>query len=213
MTGFPHNPVNRKKSLSPQTECFEPQKCQLAKFEGILQEDLRGKDVGTLQYVFLYFSLLDTWFYYFFQKFRVLNVGSNESMSSASLGLFIFGFIYLFLTLLGLPCFADISLVAANTTTLGCSVGTSQLQGLPIAKHRLQGTQASAVAAQAWQCGIAAWLPCAMWHLPGSGIEPVSPVWAGGFFTRSYQENPLYSFSQCGHLSCTTASSASFLTS
>ena len=60
MTGFPHNPVNRKKkTLSPQIECFEPQKCQLAKFEGILQEDLRGKDVGTLQYVFLYFSLLD----------------------------------------------------------------------------------------------------------------------------------------------------------
>ena len=22
-----------------------------------------------------------------------------------------------------------------------------------------------------------------MWDLPGSGIEPVSPAWAGGFFT------------------------------
>ena len=76
-------------------------------------------------------------------------------MSSASLGLFIFGFIYLFLTVLGLPCFADIFLVAANTATLGCSVGTSQLQGLPITKHKLQGTQASVVAAQARQ----------LWHL------------------------------------------------
>ena len=45
-------------------------------------------------------------------------------------------------------------------------------------------------------CGISAWLPCAMWDLPRSGIEPVSPVWAGGFFTTELPEKPsLFLFS------------------
>ena len=44
-------------------------------------------------------------------------------------------------------------------------------------------------------CGIQALLLDGMWDLPGSGIKPISPVIAGGFFTLSqrgglYQENP-----------------------
>ena len=30
-------------------------------------------------------------------------------------------------------------------------------------------------------CGVS--LICGMWDLPGPGVEPVSPAWAGGFFT------------------------------
>ena len=31
-------------------------------------------------------------------------------------------------------------------------------------------------------CGVWAWLPCGMWHLPGPGLEPMSPASAGGLF-------------------------------
>ena len=31
-----------------------------------------------------------------------------------------------------------------------------------------------------------------MWDLPRSGIEPVSPAWAGRFFTTEPPGNPLY---------------------
>ena len=38
-----------------------------------------------------------------------------------------------------------------------------------------------------------------MWDLPGSGIEPVSPALAGGFFTTEPTEEPNTKYSQiCG---------------
>ena len=39
-------------------------------------------------------------------------------------------------------------------------------------------------------CGVQTWLPCYMWDLPGSGIEPMSPALAGGFFTTEPPRNP-----------------------
>ena len=32
-------------------------------------------------------------------------------------------------------------------------------------------------------CGAQAWLSCGMWSLPGAGINPMFPAWAGGFLT------------------------------
>ena len=39
-------------------------------------------------------------------------------------------------------------------------------------------------------CGTRAWLLQGTWDLPGSGIEPVSPALAGGFFTTEPPRNP-----------------------
>ena len=40
------------------------------------------------------------------------------------------------------------------------------------------------------RCSARNWLPCSMWDLPGSGIEPVSPALAGGFFTTESPGKP-----------------------
>ena len=60
----------------------------------------------------------------------------------------------------------------------------------------LSGTQTEAAAARGLSscgsrasehtlniCSTWAWLLCGMWDPPGSGIEPVSPALANGFFT------------------------------
>ena len=39
-------------------------------------------------------------------------------------------------------------------------------------------------------CGMQAWLLRSMWDLPGAGIEPVSPVLAGGFLPWTTREAP-----------------------
>ena len=68
---------------------------------------------------------------------------------------------------------------------------------VPLAvEHRLEGTRASGVATRGLSsCGSRALehrlnssgarsqLLYSMWDLPGSGIKPVSPALAGGFFT------------------------------
>jgi len=43
-------------------------------------------------------------------------------------------------------------------------------------------------------CGSWAYLPRGMWNLPGPGIEPVSPVLAGGFSNIEPQGSPLVLF-------------------
>ena len=88
------------------------------------------------------------------------------------------------------------------------------LRGVPIAvaslveEHRTWGTQASAVAARGLLNSCGSWAPehsfnsCSTWaellldtwDLPGSGIEPVSSVLAGGFFTIELPGKPSYSF-------------------
>ena len=53
-----------------------------------------------------------------------------------------------------------------------------------VVEHRLKDVWASVVAArrlpQLWLVGL---LPCGVCDLPGSGMEPVFPVLAGGFLT------------------------------
>ena len=39
-----------------------------------------------------------------------------------------------------------------------------------------------------------AYLLCSMWHLPRSGIEPVSPALAGRFFTTEPPGKPIYTY-------------------
>ena len=43
-------------------------------------------------------------------------------------------------------------------------------------------------------CGTQAELPRGMWDLPGSGIKPMSPALAGGFFQRTIREVLLLQF-------------------
>ena len=62
-----------------------------------------------------------------------------------------------------------------------------------LAKHRLQGVQASVVAAPGLQntgsVDMAQFF-CSMWYLPTPGIEPISVVLAGRFFTTEPPGNP-----------------------
>ena len=44
-------------------------------------------------------------------------------------------------------------------------------------------------------CGTQAKLPCGIWDLSGSGIEPMSPALAGGFFTTKPPGKPQFFFS------------------
>ena len=43
-------------------------------------------------------------------------------------------------------------------------------------------------------CGTQAKLPCSIWHLSGSGIQPMSPALAGGFFTTKPPGKPQFFF-------------------
>ena len=48
-------------------------------------------------------------------------------------------------------------------------------------------------------CNALASLLCNMWDLPGSGIDPVSPALAGGFFTTEPSgKPPVFSFYPLG---------------
>ena len=112
--------------------------------------------------------------------------------------------IYLFLAVLGLCCCVGFSLVVESG---GYSpVGAP---GLPIAaaslvvERGLWGSQASVVAACGLTscgsrtlehrlncCGARVYLLHDTWDLPRSGIEPVSPVLAGGFLTTEQPGKP-----------------------
>ena len=64
-----------------------------------------------------------------------------------------------------------------RTRALGCT-GFSSYSSWAL-EHRLSS------------CGTQAQLLLGMWDLPGSGIEPMSPVLAGGFFTTEPPRKPL----------------------
>ena len=93
-------------------------------------------------------------------------------------------FIYLFLAVLYLCCYAGFSLVA---TSRACSlVAASRLLiavASLVAEHGLQGAEAQ----QLRLTGTRAWaqpqLPGSMWSILRPGIEPMSPALADGFLT------------------------------
>ena len=102
--------------------------------------------------------------------------------------------IYLFGAVLGLRCRAGFSLVAVCR----CLIAVASL----VAQHGLQGVRASAVAAcglestgsvivaRGLSCMVHRLSCCGMCHLPGPGIEPMSPKLAGGFFTTELSGKP-----------------------
>ena len=84
-----------------------------------------------------------------------------------------------------------------------CGAQASHCSDFSCRGARALGAQASAVTASrlsscgSWvlehrlsSCGGWAWLPPSKWGFPGSGIKPVSPALAGGFFTLSLQGSP-----------------------
>ena len=98
--------------------------------------------------------------------------------------LFINLFIYLFLAVLGLCCCAWAFFSCGEQgllllQSMGCRhVGFGSC-GLRAVEHRLSS-------------GSQAQLLCGTWDLPGPGLEPVSPVFAGGFLTTVPPGKPLH---------------------
>ena len=103
---------------------------------------------------------------------------------------------YVFIFLLeglGLCCYTGFSPVAVSRlSSLGKAL-PSHCGGFPCCRARVQGTGArfSVLAACELSSGSKALELYSMWHLPGSGIKPVSPAPAGGFFTTEPPGKPL----------------------
>ena len=95
---------------------------------------------------------------------------------------------YLFTAVLGLHCCAGQAFLYLQP--VGATLWLQRLASQWLLSPRSSGVQASAAAARRlWSSGTAVVVhglncrePCAMCHLPGSGIERVSPALAGGFF-------------------------------
>ena len=121
---------------------------------------------------------------------------------------FIFLIIYLFLALLGLCCCLGFSIVVTGrgySLVAVCRFLTLSLSfffggrggGLSCCKKWAVGcvgfTACGFWTLEHWfnSCGIQALLLDGMWDLPGSGIKPISPAIAGGFFALS-QHGGLY---------------------
>ena len=77
-----------------------------------------------------------------------------------------------------------LSLVAVNGAALVAVRGLCAAVAALTVEHRLKDVWASVIAAcrlqQLWLVGL---LPCGVCDFPESGMEPVSPVLAGGFLT------------------------------
>ena len=113
---------------------------------------------------------------------------------------FYYKFVYLFLVVLGLCCYLDVSLVAKSggCSSLGCA--SSSLQGL-LCRAWAPGPWASAAA---WlgrfsppalehrlsSSGTRVELLYGMCDLPGPGIKSISPSLASGFFTTNPPGKP-----------------------
>ena len=97
-------------------------------------------------------------------------------------------FIFIFLNAL---IFAVLVLHCCAQASSGCGVGllSAVVCELLIVVASLVGTRALGhvgLLVVAWglsSCGGQAWLHHGMWNLPRSGLEPMSPIAAGGFFT------------------------------
>ena len=113
---------------------------------------------------------------------------------------FIFGCIrYLFFSFLaafGLCCCARAFFSCSGQGPLFVAVhGLLIAVASLVAEHGLQACSLSSCGSQAPECrlssrGARASLLCGMWDLPGPGLEPVSPVLAGGFLTTAPPGKP-----------------------
>ena len=130
-------------------------------------------------------------------------------MHEQSLGLtpLCFSFFFLLILIFGciwslLLCMGFLQLWRAGAT-LHCVVWTSHFGGFSCCRARALGAQGSVVVAcrlsscSSWalerrlsSCGARAQLLHGMWDLSGPGLEPVSPVLAGGFLTTAPPGEP-----------------------
>ena len=80
-----------------------------------------------------------------------------------------------------------------------CSAQASDCNGFPCGRAQAVGRVGyGSCGSQALEhrlnsCGAQAYLVRGMWDLPGSGIKPMSPASAGGFFTTEPPGKPLSS--------------------
>ena len=112
---------------------------------------------------------------------------------------FLNNFIYLFLAALGLCGCLGFSLVVptGGCSSSPCSGFSLQWLLLFCLGHELQGRQAGFSGCSTWalehrlsSCDTRASLLHGMWDLPGTGVEPVSPVLAGEVFTTESPGKP-----------------------
>ena len=106
-------------------------------------------------------------------------------------------FIYLFLAVLGLCCCTGISLVVESRGPLSsCDAWASHCNGFScygaqvLGFMSLSSCDSKTLEHRLNSCSAPAQLLCNMWDLSGSGIEPVSPALAGGFFTTEPPGKP-----------------------
>ena len=105
-------------------------------------------------------------------------------------------FVYLFLAVLGLHCWASFSLAVAIkgyslVAVHGLLVAVASLVG----QHgfRVRGFHC-AVYDSLRSCGTPAYLLNGTWDLPRPGIEPMTPALAGRFFTTEAPGKPPFTF-------------------
>ena len=67
---------------------------------------------------------------------------------------------------------------------------SSRVWASGVTAHGLRSCGSWALAHGLSSCGTGAWLPCSMWDPPRPGIEPMSPVLAGRFFTTESPGKP-----------------------
>ena len=120
---------------------------------------------------------------------NLVRQGCQYNSLGASIIFFFFNFIYLFLAALGLPC-----CVRAFSSCGEWGLLFVAVRGLCIALllwsrgSRHAGFRSCGLRAQEHRlssCGAWVLLLHGMWHLPGLGLEPVSPALAGGFLTTA----------------------------
>ena len=82
------------------------------------------------------------------------------------------------------------SLVAEHGLLLLQSTGSSCCGAQALGLVGFSSCGSRALAHRLNSCGVRALLLCSMWDLPHSGVEPVSPALAGGFFTTEPPGKP-----------------------
>ena len=105
-------------------------------------------------------------------------VGLQGQMVGLFLAFFFFWLRWVFVAACGL------SLVAASGG-LSCGAQALGTRASVVVAHRLSSCGTWALECRLSSCGAWAYLLCGTWDLPGSGIEPVSPAFAGRFLTTA----------------------------
>ena len=103
--------------------------------------------------------------------------------------------VYLFMAVLGLHCCLGFALAAESRGSSRCGARASHCSDFCFGAWALGHAGFSSCSFQALEHRLSSrstWasLLLGMWGLPGSGIKPVSPALAGGFFTTKPLGNP-----------------------